>query len=317
MTKRERVLAAVEGRSPDRVPYSLWYHFRRDPPAGPGLAAATLDFYRRFAPDLLKVMHDAPYDMPADLPAVYEPADWRRLDVLDGSSGQFGQQIDTLRIILNGRDEDVPVIPTVFGVYATAEKISGRRVAEHLQRDREEVEAGLDAITQSICSYVSRLTEIGVDGIYLAIQGAASDTLTEAVHRDFFLGREQAVLDAARSLPLNVVHHHGCGIYTRDVLPLEGYAIYSWSDHAPGNPDIREMRLRTQKCLMCGVNEIGFGEAKPDELLRQAQAALEAGGRTSFILAPGCAVPTPPACTDEQLGIFVQAVGASVIEERQ
>ncbi len=315
MTKRERVMAAVEGRAPDRVPFSLWYHFRLDPPAGPGLAAATLEFCRRFSPDLLKVMHDAPYDMPQGMPTVSEPEDWTNLPVLDGTSGQFGRQLETLRIILRQRDDDVPVVATVFGVYATAEKISGRRIAEHLQRDSSAVEAGLDAITASLCNYVSALTEIGVDGIYLAIVGGAADTLTAAVHRERFMYREQRVLDAARSLPLNVAHHHGSGIYPDNVISLAGYSIYSWSDRAPGNPDIREMRLRTQKCLMCGVDEIGFGDASPDELLRQARSALNAAGRSGFILAPGCAVPTPPASAEEQLRIFAQAVGENLPEE--
>lgn len=319
MTKRERVLSAVEGREPDRVPYSLWHHFRLDPPAGPGLAAATLEFARTYGPDLLKVMHDAPYDMPEGLSTISDVEDWRRLGELGGKDGNFGSQLETIKTILRERDDDLPVVATVFGVYAIAEKISGQRVAEHLQRDADAVEVGLDAITRSLRNYVSALTETGVDGIYLAMVGASADTLTAAVHRDRFLPREQAVLDVAGSLPLNVLHHHGCGIYPENAMAIEGYAIYSWSDRAPGNLGIREMRLRTQKCLMCGVNEIGFGEAEPFELLQQARDAVRAAGKTSFILAPGCALPTPPACTEDRLRVFAQAVGevVNVNEERR
>ena len=92
MTKRERVMAAVEGRPVDRVPFSLWYHFRLDPPAGEGMAQAELEFYRKYSPDLFKVMHDIPYEMPPDRPQIEQSNDWRRLPVLDGKSGNFGDR---------------------------------------------------------------------------------------------------------------------------------------------------------------------------------------------------------------------------------
>jgi uroporphyrinogen decarboxylase len=301
------VLAAVAGEVPDRVPYSLWYHFRLNPPAGPALARAELEFAARYRPDLLKVMHDAPYDLPEGLTMVETPDDWRRVPILDARSGWFGAQVETVRMILEGRDEDYPVVATVFGAYATAEKISGRRVVEHLQQDADSVCAGIAALTASICNFVSALMETGLDGIYLAVVGAAADTQTAAQHREYFLSHEQQILDAAAGAPLNVVHHHGVGIYPDNVFPLTGYAIYSWSDRLASNPSIREMRLKTQKCLMCGVDEVTFGERTQAEMLNQAREALASAGKTRFILAPGCAVPTPPACTDDQLRVFEMA----------
>lgn len=308
MTGRERIMRAVRGEPTDRVPFSLWYHFHLDPPAGAGLARAELDFAARYRPDLLKVMHDIPYEMPSVLPSIETPDDWPRLPVLDGAGGHFGQQLEAVRMILDGRAEDYPVVVTVFGVGATAEKISNRRVFEHLHQGAERVEEGLEALTRSICAYVHALVELGVDGIYLAVVGAAADTMAADSHRTYFAAREQRVLDTASEASLNVIHHHGVGIYPENVLPLRGYAIYSWSDRLAGNPSIKEMRLRTQACLMCGVNELTFGTASPDEILAEARDALQQSGGRRFILAPGCAVPTPPACREDQLRSFERAV---------
>ncbi len=135
MNKRERILAACQAQPVDRVPYSLWYHFGLEPPAGEEMVRAELDFYRRYDPDLFKIMHDIPYEMPPDLPRVQSAADWRRLPVLDGQSGNFGQQLAAIRQIRAQIGDDVPLVDTLFGVFATAQKLCGGRTLEFLRAD--------------------------------------------------------------------------------------------------------------------------------------------------------------------------------------
>jgi uroporphyrinogen decarboxylase len=301
MTGRERMLAAVSGKPVDRVPYSLWYHFRLTPPAGENMALAELDFFRRCRPDLMKVMHDIPYEMPAGLPKVEVVDDWARMPVLDGKSGNFGAQRKTVQMIKAGLDEDVPVIDTVFNVYSIAQKVCGQRVMGFLGTDPEKVHIGLRNIAQSLANYARELVAGGADGIYLAIAGAAMDSMPAEEYRKHFLGYDQQILDAASEAVVNVAHHHGTGIYPELVLSLQGYHIYSWSNRLSGNPDLREMRLKTQICLMSGVDETSYGTCKPEEILAQAKEAISATNGRGFILAPGCAVPTPPETPEENL----------------
>ncbi|HEY3282833.1 MAG TPA: uroporphyrinogen decarboxylase family protein [Armatimonadota bacterium] len=309
MTKRERIRAALNGQPVDRTPYSLWYHFRLDPPVGEAMAQAELDFYHRYDPDLLKVMHDIPYEMPEGLALVESPADWSRLQVLEGNRGSFGQQLATLKSILAGRGDDGPVVDTVFGTFATAEKVCGKRTLELLRQDPEATHRGLRTITESLCNYARALVASGIDGIYLAISGAASDTMSEDEYRSTFLAYDQQVLAAATGAWLNVAHQHGVGIYPNLVLDLQGYQVYSWSGQLEGNPGVSAIRPKTDLCLLGGVNEATFGKVSPSEVLRQAKEAIAAGGDT-FILGPGCAVPTPPDSSDENLKSFQAAVAA-------
>ncbi|MFQ5880753.1 MAG: uroporphyrinogen-III decarboxylase, partial [Dehalococcoidia bacterium] len=61
MTKRQRVFAALEGDEVDRVPVSAWGHdFLREWSAE-GLALATLDAYRNYDWDFIKVNPRATY----------------------------------------------------------------------------------------------------------------------------------------------------------------------------------------------------------------------------------------------------------------
>ncbi len=308
MTGRERVLAAISGRPVDRVPYSLWYHFRLTPPAGENMAQAELEFFRRLRPDLLKVMHDIPYEMPAGLPQVEVVDDWARMPVLDGKSGNFGAQLKTVQQIKAGLDEDVPVIDTVFNVFSIAQKACGHRVMGFLGTDPEKVHIGLRNIAQSLANYARELTAGGADGIYLAIAGAALDSMPAEEYRMHFLAYDQHILDAAAGAAVNVAHHHGKGIYPELVLSLKGYQIYSWSCRLAGNPDLREMRLKTQMCLMSGVDETSFGTCTPEDIVTQAKEAISVTHGRSFILAPGCAVPTPPETPEENLQALRTAV---------
>jgi uroporphyrinogen decarboxylase len=193
---------------------------------------------------------------------------------------------------LEGRGDDAPVVDTVFGVFSTAERICGKRTLEFLKADPERTHQGLRKIAASLANYARALVEIGA-GIYLAVSGAASDTTEADIYRQNFLAYDQQVLDAASGATINVLHHHGTG--------LRGYHIFSWSNRLAGNPSIREMRLKTTCCLMSGVDETTFERVRPEEIIRQVKDAIAESGGHSFIVAPGCAVPTPPASPEENL----------------
>lgn len=310
MTPRERTMAAIAGAPVDRTPYSLWYHFRLNPPTGPGMVAAEMDFFEKYRPDLFKVMHDAPFEMPSDLPLVREPADWRKLKVLDGRSGVFGAQLETVREIQRRTGPDTPVIETVFSVHSSAQKACGKRTAELMRQDPDCLKAGLEIITQSICNYVTALLDAGLDGIYLAISGAASDTMPAETYREFFLEHDRRILDAAKRGTINVVHQHGGGIYPELAFGLSGCQVYCWSDRQTGNPSVAEMRLRTKMCLMAGVNEAAFGSAAPGDIEREIRETIGATNGRGLIVAPGCAVPTPPESPDANLRVFREVLAA-------
>jgi uroporphyrinogen-III decarboxylase len=128
MTKAERVRAALAGSEVDRAPFAFWYHFRGTPDRGDEFVRATLDFYRTYDPDLLKVMHDAPYEMPVDKPVLEQPDDWHALPLNPPDSGAFGEQLRALRHIAEYKNDDAPLVDTVPSVFTVAQQITnGRR----------------------------------------------------------------------------------------------------------------------------------------------------------------------------------------------
>ena len=290
MTPRERVLAAVHGERPDRTPYSVWYHFSPTPAAGPDSPMADLElaFYNKYRPDLLKVMHDIEFE---PIPPIIDVDDWAKLTVLDPNEGNFGKQLHTLRQIRAGLDPDVPMIETVFGVYHYAAELTKGNLLEHLKQDRRLVHAGLSVLTETLAAYARAAVDAGCDGIYYAVTGAHAGAATHQQYLEQFLGYDRLVLHAVDDAPLNVVHLHGYNGLYFDITHSLPAAAVCWSDIA-GGPSIAEAREMHSGCLMGGVDEVGFVNLTPEQIIAQARTAISAGGGNRFILAPGCAIPT-------------------------
>lgn len=299
MTKSERVRAALTGGQVDQTPFSLWYHFRREPETGDGFVRATLDFYRQYDPDLLKVMNDVGYEMPVDTPVYAHAADWAHFPVNPPDSGCFGESLRSLRHIAAGKNDDAPMVETVLSVFATAQQITEGRLLEHLEEDPETVKHGLAKLAAALAGYAkAAVEEAGCAGIFLAVLGATADTMPAERYADVFLPLDRMVLSGAAAGWCNLVHLHGDDLHRDMLLPLiESAHGVSWSDRAAG-PTLAEMRALTGKCLVGGVNEQRIGGYSPEQVRNEAADALsQTNGGRGLILAPGCAVPTetPPA----------------------
>src|SRR2546425_4724672 len=144
MTKRERVLAAIERRAADRPPVAFWRHVPDVDHTAKGLADAMLAFHRRFDLDLIKLMSSGVYcveDWGCKVAytgspngakqctehAVTEPQDWARVRELDPGAGALGRELEALRLIVRGRHDDAPVLHTIFAPLTVARKLAGER----------------------------------------------------------------------------------------------------------------------------------------------------------------------------------------------
>lgn len=288
MTKRERVEAALRGETLDRVPYTFWYHFHLRPPTGQGMAQAEMEFYRKYQPDIFKLMHDVPYE---ETERVESLEDWVNLRTLPGNTGNFGEQVKTVRLIFDMLEgEDVPVITTVFNTYRYANQISGGKLLAHLREDPERVHVGLRGIADSLINFVDALMETKLDGIYFAVFGPSSDHATPMEYRGHFFDYDREALQAAARGTLNIVHPHSYeSIYFDIVMELPGH-VYCWSDRASG-PSLNEMRAQYKGPLMGGIDETKIAQRTTDQIQAEGREAIEQMRGTPFILAPGCSVP--------------------------
>ncbi|MCS7301533.1 MAG: hypothetical protein NZ556_08290 [Fimbriimonadales bacterium] len=310
MTARERVEQAIIGGEVDRLPYCFWYHFRTEAwfpqalhaeyraPASDaalqqyidGMSRATYEFWRRYQPDILKVMHDIPYETPTGFACVQTVDDWAKLPSLEPDKGHFGAQIEMLRRLRQMVPDETPIVETVFNAFYYANKLCEGRLLEHLALAPDAVRQGLATIQANLQLY-ARLALTVCDGIYYAVNGISSDAAPREVYEAFFAPLDRAFLHSVADGRLNVLHLHGYGELYADLLADAPAPIVCWSDRSTTLSLAQGKRL-LNRCVMGGLNEMELPQMCRERVFQQARDALDSVGRRGFILAPGCSVPT-------------------------
>jgi uroporphyrinogen decarboxylase len=220
---------------------------------------------------------------------IEQPEDWGKLALLDPRGGALGQQLQTLQLISDGLNGEVPILHTIFSPLSQAKNLASTdRLHEHLQRAPEALKAGLEIITKNILRYIDAMENSPVAGIFYAIQHASTRVMTEAEYREFGEPYDRRVLSALhKKWWFNMAHIHGDSPMFSLVASYPVQAI-NWHDRET-QPD-----LRRGKELFAGAVCGGLGRwdyvhnGTPDQVRQQALDAIEQTGGRRFILSTGC-----------------------------
>ena len=309
LTHRERLHACLDDDSAlDRPPVALWRHFPVDDQTPESLAAASLDFQRRYDFDLVKVTPASSFSL-IDWGAedawegspegtrrythrvIEKPGDWENLPVLDPHVARvLSGQLECLRLIKRELDPGTPLLQTVFNPLAQAKNLAGgANLIVHLRRHPEAVQKGLETIAETTRRFVQACLETGIDGIFFANQHAQAGLLTLDEYTHFGLPYDLYVLEAAQGLWCNLLHLHGENVYFQlaGQVPCQ---IANWHDRETG-PSLAEAR-QSYPGALCGglsVEQIVFGN--PQMVRQEALDAINQTRGRRFILGTGCVTP--------------------------
>jgi uroporphyrinogen decarboxylase len=193
---RERIQACLNGEQTDRTPIALWRHFPVDDQDPETLAAATLHFQNIYDFDIVKVtpassfavkdwgvedqwMGDAEGSRRYTKRIIQEPGDWEKLPMLEPSSPHLAGQLACLRLIRQNLSPQTPLIQSIFNPLAQAKNLAGNEMLiRHIREQPEAVLKGLETIAKTTARFVEAVCEIGVDGIFYAVQHAQSELLS-------------------------------------------------------------------------------------------------------------------------------------------
>lgn len=313
MTKTERVQAALGGDEIDRVPVSAWWHDFAREWSPQGLAAATLEAYRLYGWDFIKLNPRATYyaealgaryerhpDRQPDLvrAALTSTADLGRVAPTDVSDGPYGEQLDALRILVKELAGEAPVIQTVFSPLAVISRAAGstRFVKGAMSDAPAALVAALEAVTETLRAYVRACLDAGASGIFFAtVEWGSADLIAPEEYDRFARPFDLQVLEAACAAPFNVFHV--CR-NNNHLLRLLDYPVsaFHWDVHGAGNPSLAAVAARTQRALMGGVShQRTMPSGSPAEVVNEARRAIIDSGGRRFLLAPGCSIdPNTP-----------------------
>ena len=316
MSKPDRVFAALRGDDVDRVPVSAWWHDFAREWSPEGLAEATMEAYRSYNWDFIKVNPRATYygeawgaryqrsDEPQQQPGLIQPGvtsaeELQRIQPVSATEGVFGEQLAALAIIGRQLDGEAPFVQTVFSPLAAMSRLAGStKYVQSLMREApEEVLAALGAVAETLYGYAGACLQQGASGIFFAtVEWGSADIISAEDYDRFARPFDLRVLEAVSDAPFNVLH------VCRDNNHLERLLDYpvsafQWASRSPTNPSLPDILPMTEKALMGGIDHgQTMRNGTPAEVAAEARNALEATDRRRILLAPECSIdPQTPA----------------------
>jgi uroporphyrinogen decarboxylase len=303
-THRQRLEAALAGHVLDRPPIALWRHFPVDDQDPESLAEATLHWQAAYDWDLVKVTPASSFclrDWGVEdtwegsiegirrytKRVVEDPKDWARLPVLDADSPYLAAQLNCLVLLRAQLPPETPILQTVFSPLAQAKNLAGNEtLLAHLRFQPDYVWRGLETIMETTRRFVRAARAAGVDGIFYAVQHAQAHLLTRDEFQEFSRPFDLQVLEAARSMWLNMLHLHGENVYF-DLVSSYPVQVINWHDRDTA-PSLAEAQTRFKGLVCGGLRRETLSLGTPEDVYEEAGDAYEQTGGQRLLLGTGC-----------------------------
>jgi uroporphyrinogen decarboxylase len=307
MSKRERLEATIAAEAVDRLAVALWRHWPGDDQRAEDLARSTLDFQRVFDFDFIKVTPSSNYCLAGwgaesrwvgnqegtrewGQRVIQRAEDWTRLEVQDPTSGLLGEVRRALRSIGQEVGGEVPFIQTIFNPLSQAKNLAGDRLLADLRQHPEALKSGLEIITQTSVRFVEAIRDTGIAGIFLALQHATYDLLTEEEYREFGRPYDLRILEVVQDSWFNLLHLHGSNVMFDLVADYPVQAI-NWHDRETP-PSLREAINRFPGLLVGGLRQWEtMLRGTPDQVRSEVRTAIEETGGRRLVIGTGCVTP--------------------------
>ncbi len=288
MNKIERVDKVLNGEEVDRPPLSLWYHFGIQHAGGEQFAKITLEFFRYYDFDFLKVMNDYFYPPPEGLDAVKTIADLKRISPFDVDQTDWQEQFKALELISSALKGKAYFIDTVFDPWQTIRRnMAGENIEALMKNEPKALLETLDIVADNLINYCKRSLAIGTSGIFMSMW-AASELISRENFLRFVKPPAMKIFKAISKLgKMNTAHIHGKDLYFEDVLdfPVD---IFNWWDRGPKGPSLQWVKERIPGCVMGGINQEIVARTTRAFLKNHVREGIELGGKSRFFLANGC-----------------------------
>lgn len=331
MTHTQRMKAMLAGRPIDRPPVAAWSHaMNLEDRHARDFAKSLIDFQNAFQFDFIKVMSNSFY-MVEDMGnvmrpsrdwqefaflcceklAIQQPSDWDHLRAPDPKKGALAREIEAIRRVLDHFGDDVPVTATIFCPVTWAAYLS-MDIREYIRLTNSEEEdltpvflsyyrenekrmrRALDIIHEANVTYMDALAQIGVSGFFYSQPFAHSTWPSKDVYEELCGRHDRAAFDSVRDKTwFNMLHVCGRSRLAFDWVLDYNVDAFNWDDCFALNPSLGEIRQKTDKVLVGGLNRLEDLEGPDREKIyetikRRAYAAMEQAG-DKLVFSGGCA----------------------------
>ena len=300
MTKRERVIRAMQNQPVDRPPVGFWFHFSKEDSLGQRCVDAHLRYYNTVDVDIAKLMCDGYFDYPNPVAkAVTEPGDWYAMKPLGPDSEFIRGQLERAKAVKAGLKSDCLVLYNVFAPFSSIRfGTSDELVMRHLREDPKAIEYALDVIAQDNALLCEKLiTEACIDGVYYCVQGGEKNRFTPDEYRRYITPSDLKVLEHAnRFSGYNVLHCCGWAGIPNNLEVWRDYpaAAINWACFIENMGLSEGKEFFGGKCVLGGFDNRATGlmyNGTREEIQEFTRELVCASGSTGVMLGADCTLP--------------------------
>jgi uroporphyrinogen decarboxylase len=293
MDKRERMLSLLDPSTPPAViPAAFFLHFPKECHRGQAAVDKHLEYFRYTGMDFVKVQyeHSFPYR-----PEIQTPDDWARMPLY--GLDFYEEPLAVAEGLVKAARHEALVIVTLYSPFMCAgHTTSDVTITRHLQEDPEKVRRGLEAITESVLTFVRACVGAGVDGFYASTQGRESHRFPDPAIFDTYIKPYDLVVmrELERTCAFNILHICDyCGGYD-DLSPFVDYPghVINAPLHVGGRQVTgTEVARMFGRPYMGGLDRHGVIVTGSQAEIRQAVNEALSTAPTHTILGADCTVP--------------------------
>lgn len=299
MNKRERVIAAFQGKPTDHVPVCMWKHVPSELWADDNqFVECQLNSYKNTDVDFVKLSADKYFGWPAAVLDGITSADaLYGIEPLGADHPFIRGQIERTKRIITGLNGECVALYLIFAPLSYLRLQVGYPTMMKLIRENPEaMKHALNVIAQDVKLLVRGIIEeAGADGIFFSVQNAEVDRFTYEEYRDWVTPSEKDVLDYANTLSsMNAIHLCAWEEIPNRLSVWADYkaAVISWSRYI----DIMDISKAKEHfgCTVWGGFDNRPGTtlytASREELEQEVRALIKQGGKTGYILGADCSI---------------------------
>ena len=299
MNKRERVIAAFQGKEVDHVPVCMWQHVPSEFwDNDDQFVQCQLDAYKNTDVDFVKLSADKYFCWPAPvLDGITNADDLYNIKPLGAEHPFIRGQIERTRKIIQGLNGECVALYLIFAPLSYLRLQVGYPTMMKLIRENPEaMKYACSVIAEDVKLLVQGIIEeAGADGIFFSVQNAEENRFTYEEYRAWVTPSEKAVLDYANTLSsMNAIHLCAWEEIPNRLAVWADYkaAVISWSRYI----DIMDIQ-EAKKHFGCTVwggfdNRVGtqLYTASREELEQAVADLIAQGGKTGYILGADCSI---------------------------
>ena len=299
MNKRERVIAAFQGKETDHVPVCMWQHV---PPEfwadDDQFVKCQLDAYKNTDVDFVKLSADKYFGWPAPvLNGIASARELYNIQPLGADHPWIRGQIERTKKIIQGLGGECVALYLIFAPICYLRlQVGYDMMMKLIREDPEAMKHACSVIAEDVKLLVRGIIEeAGADGIFFSVQNAEENRFTYEEYREWITPSEKPVLDYANTLSsMNAIHLCAWEEIPNRLSVWADYkaAVISWSRYI----DILDIQ-EAKKHFGCTVwggfdNRAGttLYTASREELEEEVRKLIEQGGKTGYILGADCSI---------------------------